>query len=216
MEMMRYFIAVGCVWLITMSAAYATDVEVSGLFSGKAMVTINGGRPRMLAAGQASPEGVKLLSANSSSASFEIDGKKQTLSMGQSISTSSVSGSKPTVKLVAGSGGHFLTTGSINGYPIHFMVDTGATSIAFSTAQAQAMGLDLSHAPRGSVTTASGYANSYRVMLNNVKIGDISLNLVEAVVVDSMPGDMALLGNSFLSRLEMKREGTVLTLTKNY
>ena len=216
MEMMRYFIAVGCAWLITMSAAYATDVEVSGLFSGKAMVSINGGRPRILAAGQASPEGVKLLSANSSSASFEIDGKKQTLSMGQSISTSSVSGTKPTVKLVAGSGGHFLTTGSINGYPIHFMVDTGATAIAFSTAQAQAMGLDLSHAPRGSVTTASGYANSYRVMLNNVKIGDISLNLVEAVVVDSMPGDMALLGNSFLSRLEMKREGTVLTLTKNY
>ena len=216
MEMMRYFIAVGCVWLITMSAAYATDVEVSGLFSGKAMVTINGGRPRILAAGQASPEGVKLLSANSSSATFQIDGKKQTLSMGQSISTSSVSGTKPTVKLVAGSGGHFLTIGSINGYPIHFMVDTGATSIAFSTAQAQAMGLDLSHAPRGSVTTASGYANSYRVTLNNVKIGDISLNLVEAVVVDSMPGDMALLGNSFLSRLEMKREGTVLTLTKNY
>lgn len=216
MGTMRYFIAVGCVWLIATSAAYATDVEVSGLFSGKAMVSINGGRPRVLATGQTSPEGVKLLSANSSSASFEIDGKKQTLSMGQSISTSSVSGTKPTVKLVAGSGGHFLTTGSINGYPIHFMVDTGATSIAFSTAQAQAMGLDLSHAPRGSVTTASGYANSYRVMLNNVKIGDISLNLVEAVVVDSMPGDMALLGNSFLSRLEMKREGTVLTLTKNY
>lgn len=216
MKKIRYFIAVGCAWLITSNTAYATDVEVSGLFSGKALVTINGGKPRMLAAGQASPEGVKLLSANSNSALFEIDGKKQTLNMGQSISTASVSGTKPTVKLVAGSGGHFLTSGSINGYPIHFMVDTGATTIAFSTAQAQAMGLDLRHAPRGGVATASGYASSYRVMLDNVKIGDISLNMVEAVVLDNMPGDMALLGNSFLSRLEMKREGTVLTLTKNY
>ncbi|MHB1232947.1 MAG: retropepsin-like aspartic protease family protein [Burkholderiales bacterium] len=216
MKKMRYFIAAGCVWLIALSTAQATDVEVSGLFSGKALVTINGGRPRMLSAGQASPEGVKLLSANSNAAIFEIDGKKQTLNMGQSISTASASGTKPTVKLVASNGGHFLTTGSINGYPIHFMVDTGATTIAFSTAQAQAMGLDLRHAQRGGVATASGFANSYRVMLDNVKVGDISLNMVEAVVIDSMPGDMALLGNSFLSRLEMKREGTVLTLTKNY
>ena len=216
MERMRYFIVVGCAWLIAMSAAYATDVEVSGLFSGKAMVTINGGRPRMLAAGQASPEGVKLLSANSSSATFQIDGKKQTLSMGQSISTSSVSGTKPSIKLEANTGGHFLAYGSINGRPIRFLVDTGATSVAFSTAQAQAMGIDLSRAQRGSVTTASGYANSYRVTLDSVKVGDISLPMVDAVVLDNMPGDIALLGNSFLSRLEMKREGTVLTLTKNY
>ena len=210
-----YLIAIAASWLFSAPAS-ATEVVVSGLFSGKAMVTINGGRTRMLSAGQISPEGVKLISASSSSATLEIDGKKQTLAMGQSISTSSVSGNKPTVKLVAGTGGHFLTTGSINGYPIHFMVDTGATSIAFSTAQAQAIGLDLRRAQRGSVTTASGYANSYRVTLDNVKIGDISLNMVEALVVDTMPGDTALLGNSFLSRLEMRREGTVLTLTKNY
>ena len=97
-----------------------------------------------------------------------------------------------------------------------FLVDTGATWIAFSSAQARALGINLDRAQRGGVTTASGTVNSYRVVLDNVKLGDISLNLVEAVVIDSMPGDVALLGNSFLSRLEMKREGTVLTLTKNY
>lgn len=211
----RYLIAIAASWLIAAQAS-ATEVVVSGLFSGKAMVTINGGRTRMLSAGQTSPEGVKLISASSSSATLEIDGKKQTLAMGQSISTSSDNGSRPTVKLTAGSGGHFVTGGSINGYPIQFMVDTGATTVAFSTAQAQAMGIDLRRAQRGGVTTASGYANSYRVMLDSVKVGDITLNMVEAVIIDSMPGDGALLGNSFLSRLEMKREGTVLTLTKNY
>ena len=215
MKATRYLIAIGCTWLIA-SKVGATEVVVSGLFSGKAMVTINGGRPRLLSAGQSSPEGVKLLSANSSSAILEIDGKKQTLSMGESISTSSDNGSRPTVKLTAGTGGHFVTGGSINGYPIQFLVDTGATTVAFSTAQAEAMGLDLRRAQRGGVTTASGYAHSYRVMLDTVKVGDITLNMVEAVVIDSMPGDGALLGNSFLSRLEMKREGSVLTLTKNY
>lgn len=215
MKAMRYLIALACAWLMSANL-FATEVVVSGLFNGKAMVTINGGRTRMLTAGQTSPEGVKLISASSSSATLEIDGKKQTLAMGQSISTSSDNGTRPTVKLTAGSGGHFITGGSINGYPIQFMVDTGATTVAFSTAQAEAMGIDLRRAQRGGVTTASGYAHSYRVMLDSVKVGDITLNMVEAVVIDSMPGNGALLGNSFLSRLEMKREGTVLTLTKNY
>ena len=216
MIMMRHFMAVASAWLILMANAYATDVEISALFNGKAMLSINQGNPRVLSVGQTTPEGVKLLSANSTGAVLEIDGKKKTLNLGQSISTSQVVGTKPSIKLEADIGGHFLAYGSINGRPMKFLVDTGATSIAFSSAQAQALGINLERAQRGAVTTASGHVNSYRVVLDNVKVGDISLNLVEAVVIDSMPGDVALLGNSFLSRLEMKREGTVLTLSKNY
>ena len=216
MKMTGYFMSVASAWLLIAATARATDVEISGLFNGKAMVSINKGPPRILAVGEASPEGVKLLSANSSGAILEIDGKKQNLNLGQSISTASVSGTRPSIKLEADTGGHFLAYGSINGRPMKFLVDTGATSIAFSTAQAQALGINLQQAQRGAVTTASGHVRSYNVVLNNVKIGDISLNQVEAVIIDSMPGDVALLGNSFLSRLEMKREGTVLTLTKNY
>ena len=216
MIMMRYFMAVASAWLILMANAYATDVEISALFNGKAMLSINQGNPRVLSVGQTTPEGVKLLSANSTGAVLEIDGKKKTLNLGQSISTSQVVGTKPSIKLEADNGGHFLAYGSINGRPMKFLVDTGATSIAFSSAQAQALGINLERAQRGVVTTASGHVNSYRVVLDNVKVWDISLNLVEAVVIDSMPGDVALLGNSFLSRLEMKREGTVLTLSKNY
>lgn len=216
MKMMRYFMAAASTWLIFVTAAQATDVEISGLFNGKAMVSINKGTPRILSVGQTASEGVKLLSANSAGAIFEIDGKKQTLHLGQSISTAQTSSSKASIKLEADGGGHFLAYGSINGRPMKFLVDTGATSIAFSTAQAQALGINLQQAQRGAVTTASGNVRSYNVVLSNVKVGDISLNLVDAVIIDSMPGDIALLGNSFLSRLEMKREGTVLTLTKNY
>lgn len=202
--------------LTAASSALATDIEVTGLFSNKAMVSINKGRARVMAAGQTSPEGVKLISADSTSALFEVDGQKKKIAMGQSISTSYAGGSKPTVKLTADGGGHFSTVGSINGRPIKFLVDTGATMVSFSTATAQQFGIDLNRAGQGAVSTAGGVVRSYTVTLDNVKVGNISMNYVEASIVDGLPGDFALLGNSFLSRLQMQREGNVLTLTQTY
>jgi aspartyl protease family protein len=203
-------------FLTVASSASATDIEVTGLFSNKAMVSINKGRPKVMSAGQTSPEGVKLISADSTAAVFEVDGQKKKIGMGQSISTRYVAGSKPTVKLVADGGGHFSATGSINGRPIKFLVDTGATMVSFSTATAQQFGIDLSRASQGAVSTAAGVVRSYTVTLDNVKIDGISMNYVEASIVDGLPGDFALLGNSFLSRLQMSREGNVLTLTQTY
>ena len=218
MRVNRFYILSGMAWLLAaMSAAHATDIEVAGLFNGKAMVSINGSPAKVMSVGQ-TLQNVKLVGASSNSAIFEVDGKKQTLGMGQSISTatSGSSGSKPTVKLTADGGGHFNTGGSINGRQINFTVDTGATTVAISTRTAQAMGIDLRKASAGASSTAAGVVRSYRVTFDNVKVGDISLNFVEGNVLDGMPDDFALLGNSFLSRLDMKREGTVLTLTKNY
>jgi aspartyl protease family protein len=53
-------------------------------------------------------------------------------------------------------------------------------------------------------------------MLHNVKIGDISLNMVEGTVIEGAGLPVALLGMTFLSRVEMHRENSVLTLTKQY
>jgi aspartyl protease family protein len=211
-----YFMSALLALAVVAPSALATDIEVTGLFSNKAMVSINKGRARIMSAGQTSPEGVKLISANSSGAVFEVDGQRRTIGMGQSISTSFASSSKPTVKMVADTGGHFSTMGSINGHPIRFMVDTGATMVSFNTAVAQQMGIDLSKASQGAVSTAGGIVRSYRVMLDSVKVGDISMNYVEASIVDNLPGEFALLGNSFLSRVQMNREGTILTLTQTY
>ena len=217
MSVNRFCILSGLAWLLAAaSVAHATDIEVSGLFNDKAMVSINGSPPKVMSVGQ-KIQNVKLIGANSSAAVFEVDGKKQTLGMGQSISTAAGnSGSKPMVKLTADGGGHFNTGGSINGRPINFLVDTGATTVAISVRSAQAMGIDLRKASLGASTTAAGVVRTYRVIFDNVKVGDISLNFVEGNVLEGMPDDFALLGNSFLSRLDMKREGTVLTLTKNY
>ena len=214
MQKKTYFMAAALAWLTSFSA-HATDVEISGLFNGKILVSINSGSPRMLAVGE-TREGVKLISANSAGAVLEIDGKKQSLGLGHTVSTATAAVDNPSVKLEADTGGHYLAYGSINGRPVTFLVDTGATWIAISRAQAEAIGIDLRRADRSAVATASGFARSYSVKLDTVKVGSISLNLVDAVVIDNMPGDVALLGNSFLSRLDLKREGTVLTLTKKY
>lgn len=197
------------------SLACAAEVNVTGLFKDKAMVSIDGGKPRIIATGE-TKGGVKLISANSNGATFEIDGKRQTLGMGQSISTSFAGSGKPVVKLTADSSGHFSTLGSINGHTVRFLVDTGATTIALSTAEARRMDIDYQKGERSVSSTANGLVPVYKVMLHNVKIGDISLNMVEGTVIEGAGLPVALLGMTFLSRVEMHRENSVLTLTKQY
>jgi len=206
----------GLLLLGTACAGHATEVNVVGLFSGKAMLMVNGGKPRMLASGETSPEGIRLISADSNAAVLEIDGKRQTLNMGQSANIKPQAGSgNPTTVLTADSSGHFLTVGSINGASTRMLVDTGATMVSMSSAEAKRLGISYLSGERGAVSTANGVVPAYRVSLNTVKLGNITLNQVEGLVQESnMP--FVLLGMSFLKRLEMKRDGTSMTLVKKY
>ena len=194
----------------------ATDVNVIGLFPGKAVVTIDGGKPRTLSNGQTSPEGVKLISANSESAEFEIDGKRQVLGLGQAITANFAATENPSVTLFADSNGHFFTEGSINGAPVQFLIDTGATMISISSVEAKRLGINYLKGRRGLVSTANGVVPVYTVKLDEVKLGDISMNNVDALVHEGNTLPIALMGMSFLSRVEMKREGTQMTLIKRY
>lgn len=206
----------GLFLVIAAGAAQATGVNVVGLFNGKAMVVINGGKPHMLAAGQVSPEGVKLISADSSAAVLEIDGKRRTLGMGQAanIQSSGGSGNQTTV-LTADSRGHFVTLGSINGASARMLVDTGATMVSMSNVEAKRLGITYLGGERGAVSTANGVVPAYRVTLNTVKLGNITLNQVEGLVQESSMPDV-LLGMSFLNRVEMKRDNGTMTLIKKY
>lgn len=200
--------------LLLSANATATQINVSGLFKDRAMVIVNGGKPRVLAAGE-SEQGVKLLSADAQSATFEVDGKRRVLSMGQSYAGSG-GDAKPIVSLNADGRGHFFTTGTINGHSVDFMVDTGASSVALSSREADRMGVNYRSGQRSLVSTANGTAVAYRVLLNNVRIGGISLNMVPAMVLEGDGMSIALLGMSFLNQLDMKREGTIMTLTQRY
>lgn len=203
--------------LLFPSVSVATDVSVAGLFSGAAVVTINGGTQKLLRAGEKTPEGVKLIGADSSQAVLEIDGKRMTLGLGQgaSMGGAQVSSGQASVTLTADAQGHFITQGSINGNATRFLVDTGATTVAMSSAEARRLGIAYQNGERGFSATANGVAPVYRVSLNNVKVGAISLNGVTGTVHESaMP--VVLLGMSFLNRVNMKREGDSMVLTKRF
>lgn len=202
--------------LSTASSAPATEVNVVGLFSGKAMVSINGGKHRVIAAGETSPEGVKLISADSLTAVLEIDGKRQNLGMGKSASIPSADGGgNQSAVLAADIQGHFVTTGSINGTSARMMVDTGATMVSMGKDEARRLGISYLNGERGMVSTANGVVPAYRVTLNTVRVGNLTLHQVDGLVQESsMP--FVLLGMSFLKRLEIKQDGANMTLLKKY
>lgn len=198
-------------------AASATEVNVIGLFPGKAVVVINRGSPRTLSVGQQTAEGVKLLSVDSKGAVLEIDGQKQTLEMGQHFETAAQTGGRTRVTLAPDERGHYFVDGQINGVHVRFLVDTGATLIALSGDEALRMGIPYQSGQRTFSIVADGRrVPSYLVKLDSVRVGDITLYGVEATVKEGPGMGAALLGMSFLNRTEMIREGTNLTLTKRY
>jgi aspartyl protease family protein len=197
------------------ATAGATDVVVSGLFTNKALVQVDGGPLRTLTVGQATPEGVRLVSVERDTAVFEIDGKRTALGIGQAR----IARSEPATQsatLLADTAGHFAADGKVNGQSIRFMVDTGATITAIPAADARRLGIDLAKGQLVLLRTATGTARARQVKLDVVSVGGVTLYGVEAVVMEGEGLTMPLLGMSFLNRMDMKREGSVLTLTKRY
>jgi aspartyl protease family protein len=217
MVRLRNSIAAVALGLAVAAPAAATDVTVVGLSSARASVSINGASPRWLAVGQRSPEGVVLVAVDRESATFEIDGKRRALKMNQAYVAARAAGSGGgnSVTLKADARGHFIADGQVNGGTVRFMVDTGATVIALPAAEAKRLGLDYLKGDRGVVQTANGNAPAYRVKLDTVRLGDITMNGVDAVVLEGGL-QMPLLGMSFLNRTEMKRDGETMVLTKRF
>ena len=203
--------------LLTAGASAAdTQVNIVGLFSNKAVLIINGGKPKTLSVGQAS-DGVKLIAADSQAATLQIEGSTKRLGMGQAASVmgKSSSGSASAV-LYANSQGHFVSDCQINGASLKFILDTGATSVALNSGDAKFANIDYKRGEPMQVSTANGVVTAYRVTIATLKIGSITLNQVEASVTEGGSPPLVLLGMSALNRLDMKREDIALTLTKKY
>lgn len=202
--------------LLPFAAAAETQVNVVGLFSGKAILSVNGGKPKTYAVGQTTPEGIRLLFADSSKVVLEVEGKRRELGMGQGVSIGGGASAAQTATLYANNAGHFLGEAYINGSPVKFLLDTGATSIALSGKEARRLGLQYLGGDIGYAQTANGAVKMYRISLNTVKIGGIVMHQVEAAVLEGDSPPIVLLGMSALNRLQMERDGMVLTLTKKY
>ena len=194
-------------------ALAAPEIIASGLFKNKALLTIDGKR-RLLKVGTSSPEGVALLSSNSQQASLLVDGEVITLRLSERIASAFKKPLVTEVKIPRGKNGHFFTAGAINGRPAKFMVDTGATSVAMNVHQARRLGINLNNAPSGFASTAGGVVETFRVTLDKVSVGSITLHNIAASIVDGdYPSDI-LLGNSFLSKIEMREQAGIMVFRK--
>lgn len=192
-------------------------VTLQALFKDKAILVIDGAR-RVLAAGESSPEGVKLIATDTRSerAEIEVAGRRETLALGVVLG-SFAAAAGASVTLYAEPDGHFHADGTINGMAVRFLIDTGATTIALSGAEAARLGIDYrKRGQPGYASTASGVVRMYAVKLDSVQVGPITLYHVDAGVLEGSFPREALLGMSFLGRLDMKRDGERLELTQRY
>jgi aspartyl protease family protein len=192
--------------------AGAQQVTFNGRMGDKAVLVIDG-QVRTLSIGTVAL-GVKLLAVNADEARVEVDGKPMLLRQGSPAHVGAAPGVVGReIVIPAGSGGHFITSGSINGRVVQFMVDTGATTVAMSQADADRIGLDYRNGQRVVGSTANGIVPAHVVNLSRVRIGEVEVYDVPAVVLP-MSMEHVLLGNSFLMRFQMKRDNDTMTLVK--
>ena len=211
---MRHCTALALMLGLIAGGAAAQDVGLAGIMGSKAMLMINGSEPQSVAVGQ-SLDGVKVLSVQGDQVIVEIGGKKRPLRVGQHAIGAAVADGSGKVVMTADNQGHFFTTGTVNGVSVRFLVDTGATMISLGANDARRIGLDFNRGQKGMTQTANGQSVVSKIQLDSVRIGDVTLHNVDALIHQTeMP--MALLGMSFLNRMEMQRDGSTMTLKKRF
>ena len=192
---------------------FAADINVVGLFPGKALVSIDGAPPRTLSTGQMAGDGIRLVSVATDTATFEIDGQRRVLRLGQAYRSTGAGGSS--VVLSPDTRGQYVTVGAVNGKAVRFLVDTGATWVALGTKLANQLGIPYRHGRAITVSTANGKVSAFVIVLDSVRVGGLTLDQVEAAVTDGMNDwDGVLLGMSFIGRLSMLRDGQSLRLSQ--
>ena len=177
----------------------------------KALLVVNGGSPKAIGVND-SHQGVRVIHVYGDSAVVEIQGQRQTVRIGDSpVSVGQGLGGTRKVVLRADQRGHFRETGYINGKSMQYMVDTGASLLGLGQPDADRLGIDFKKGTPVKVSTANGNTQGWLVKLDTVRVGDITVYGVDAVV-SPLPMPFVLLGNSFLAQLHMTRQGNEMVL----
>jgi len=193
------------------------QVQLNGMLGARAALLLIDGEPRTVEVG-ATVKGVKLVALEDGRAVIEIAGRRQTLALGASpgrVVSQSAAAPPRQIVLPVGPGGHYTTMGMINGQTTSFLVDTGATSVSISQIEAEKLGLRYMYGKRIVTQTANGIVPAYQFQLNSIRIGEVEVRDVDAIVIPGLMGHV-LLGNSFLNRFQMRRENDVMTLELRY
>jgi len=196
--------------------AQAADVSLIGVLGDRAaVIAIDGGEPKTIKVGQ-TWNGVKVIAVEKTRATVEIGGKPQVLQLGQHRRGAPASDSRQSVTLAADPRGHFFADATVNDQPVRFVVDTGASVVVLSGADAERLGLDYRKGQPARMQTANGATTGFYVKLDRVRVGGIELRNIDGVVVEQGLGAFGLLGMSFLNRLEMRRDGEKMELIRRF
>lgn len=199
-----------CCLMGILSVVQASEIKVLGLFSGKVLLQING-QSKVLMVGEKYKD-IEIISADSKHCVIKNNDQVQTLTLSSDVHVQMKAPSDSTVRIRKDDQGMYRVTGKINEHDVKFLVDTGATQMAMSLSQAHTLKIDLPRDNTIQVETASGKAQAYQINIRSVKIGDIVIYDVPAVVVEGDTPAEVLLGMSFLKRVEMKDQNSVLEL----
>ncbi len=211
-RIIKSFIVITMLSAVASPAHAVESIEVQALFGNKAMVKIDGER-YTLSVGKDGPHGVRLISADAHQAVLEVDGVQRPYGLGSTVSTRFTQREQVEQTLYANSRGMYLTTGTINGNTVKFLVDTGATTIAMNKTQARQLGIRYRlDGIESGASTASGYVKAYKVKLKSVTLGKIKQRNVDAMVIEGTHPGPILLGMSFLGKLKVEKAGKVLTI----
>ncbi len=107
--------------------------------------------------------------------------------------------------------GHYVASGKINGYPVEFLLDTGATVVAIPEHIARQLNLKKGRSYQSQ--TANGTSLSYETTLSSLSLGDIVMTNVPASISSGMEFDEILLGMSFLKHLQLTQQGKTLKIS---
>lgn len=128
----------------------------------------------------------------------------------QSLNTHFTEAGHAEVRLKRNRQGHYVTSGTINGQPVTFLLDTGATGVAIPARVAKRLGLERGRPFK--VRTASGDSVSYAVVLDTVAVGEILVSDVPAGITPAYEAEEVLLGMSWLKHIEFIQRGDTLIL----
>lgn len=209
-------------WVGSLGSALAyTEVSLHGMLGDKALVSFSGGQPRVMRVGE-SIQGVTLTTIGSGRITVEEAGKRRDVVLGATgggtggVRGGAGEGQSGTTHITADGRGQFLVYGQVEDATVRFLVDTGASQVALPMSVARRAGLPLDKANPVGVSTANGLARGYRARINRIRVGEITLYQVDALVLEDASLNEALLGMSFLDRTLMKRDGDQMTLKVRY